>query len=67
MWFLLGWLLGRGRRWRGPEEREWRRRRGHPFSFVVVVFMAGSAFADGSIGWGLILLGIAMALVAWGL
>ena len=46
MWFLLGWLLGRSRRWPTVEERKWRRRRGHPWAFVFVCAMIAGAVSD---------------------
>jgi hypothetical protein len=66
MWFVIGWLLGRRRRWRTPEEREWRRRRGHPGAFVVVSFLAVGAVASGAWLWVVVLLAVTLWLVLAG-
>ena len=63
MRFLIGWLLGRGRRWQTAEEREWRRRRGHPFAFVVVCAMIVGAVGVGAWLWAIVLLVLALWLV----
>lgn len=63
MWFLIGWLLGRGRRWQSAEEREWRRRRGHPGLFVLFGFMAAGAFGTGAWFAGLVIVAVMLWLV----
>ena len=65
MWFLIGWLIGRGgrRRWQSPEEREWRRQRGHPGAFVLVCAMVVAAAATGEWPWAIVLAAVAAWLV----
>jgi hypothetical protein len=62
-WFVVGWLLGRGRRWRSVEELEWRRRRGHPWAFVLVCAMVIGAVLAGAWLWAVVLLALALWLV----
>ena len=65
MWFLLGWLLGRGRRWQSAEEREWRRRRrrGQPWLFLFVCALLVGAIGTGAWIWVLGLLAFALWLL----
>jgi hypothetical protein len=64
MWLMLGWLLGRGRHWQSAEEREWHRRRGHPWLFGLALGTVVLLFAGGSIGYGLLMLAAAVWLLA---
>jgi hypothetical protein len=48
VWFVIGWLVGRGRRWQSADEREWRRQRGHPLTFTFVCALVVGAVATGS-------------------